>query len=494
LLTPRSLTISEWRILRTLLLFAIITALYLGATAPQTVPAIPGISSTGEQFEGVAHTQPDQISLLPDAAQPPVGHSAYERYGFYISPIQNLQQAGSRITLRYDASVPQGSSLQLDLRVSQDGSTWSAWETNVADGATVDFPMQASRAQYRARLFGSQQAAPTLHKVQLATLSTPDTAHAAPVQDAVAPTYRIRGTRLGLVGWRTANGHIIQPRDRFVALPSWRSLSSRGGHEYQVRITYNGRSAVAPVWDVGPWNTRDDYWNADREVWKELPRGWPQDHAAYYDGHNGGYAEKGYVRFPTAIDIADGIWWDELGIHGDQAELEVTFLWLGRDPLAVPTPTPVPPPSDDPDAHEYMVDERGPAFHPNQATWNSWTETACGADEHAYWTLTVNDMAKRENKAFWNPDLAFDGLYDVYAFVPDCPNEYLDTQSAHYLIQHREGVEEVVIDQSRQKGWVLLGRFPFAANDSGFVYLSDLAGDAGHAIWFDNMKWIPIRE
>src|SRR3712207_4550370 len=85
-----------------------------------------------------------------------------------------------------------------------------------------------------------------------------------------APTYTIFATREGLVGHRTANGHRIRPRDRFVALPSWKVLSSNGGDEFQVRVTYRGRSVVLPVWDVGPWNTNDDYWSPERR-YSDLP-------------------------------------------------------------------------------------------------------------------------------------------------------------------------------------------------------------------------------
>src|SRR5215211_9528924 len=67
-----------------------------------------------------------------------------------------------------------------------------------------------------------------------------------------APTFTVFATREGLVGHRTANGHRIQPRDRFVALPSWSVLAGDSGLEFQVRVTYRGRSAVLPVWDVGP--------------------------------------------------------------------------------------------------------------------------------------------------------------------------------------------------------------------------------------------------
>jgi hypothetical protein len=159
---------------------------------------------------------------------------------------------------------------------------------------------------------------------------------------ATAPTYRIFATREGLVGHRTANGHRIVKRDRFVALPSWSVLNDRGEHDYQVRITYNGRSVVAPVWDVGPWNTRDDYWAAQRGMWRDLPRGLPQAQAAYLQGYNGGRDERGRrVRQPNGIDIADGTFWDDLGMK-DNGWVEVTFLWLGDETARPAEPAPPP--------------------------------------------------------------------------------------------------------------------------------------------------------
>ena len=87
---------------------------------------------------------------------------------------------------------------------------------------------------------------------------------------------------------RTANGWIIPPHGHFVSLPSWSSLSSRGGGEYQVRLSYKGRSSIAPVYDVGPYSERDDYWDIQRNGYPQLERGWSMDHAAYYE--RGGHA------------------------------------------------------------------------------------------------------------------------------------------------------------------------------------------------------------
>src|SRR5690349_13534655 len=74
-------------------------------------------------------------------------------------------------------------------------------------------------------------------------------------------TYRVYGYQEGLVGHTTANGHVIQPEDFFVALPCFCALSSNGSYEFQVRLDYKGKSVTVPVWDVGPWNVEDNYWD-----------------------------------------------------------------------------------------------------------------------------------------------------------------------------------------------------------------------------------------
>lgn len=455
-----------------------------GYAAPLRTTLSPITTVSVDQYDGVLVTADGLLRLAPTAPPAPPIEGDFARYGFALSTAQSFADPTSRIAVAYAATLPTGSALHVDVRGSSDGQRWSSWETDLADGATITFPHPVRLVQYRVTLLGSATNGPTLQAIALRPVAGPAEYQAlSSGAEPVAPTFRVRATRMGMVGGRTANGYIIQPRAHFVSLPSWRSLASRGGYEYQVRITYRGRSAVAPVWDVGPWNTRDDYWSVSRERFGDLPRGWPQDHAAFYDRHNGGYAEKGYVRFPTAIDVGDGVWWDALGIVGDQAEVEVTFLWLGRDPLAAAASPP------DPNATEFVVDELGPAFLPNRATWYR-SPTGCGEGGHAYWTLTTTDPAQSENKAFWQPNLPVEALYDVYVHVPICPNRYPITEQARYLIQHRDGAKEVVIDQARQTHWVLLGRFPFAAGDKGHVYLTDIAGDSGRAVWFDQAKWV----
>ncbi|HEY0637451.1 MAG TPA: hypothetical protein VGD67_07375, partial [Pseudonocardiaceae bacterium] len=165
------------------------------------------------------------------------------------------------------------------------------------------------------------------------------TAHPAPPRArtpaAEARTHRVFATRVGLVGASTANGHVIRERDHFVALPSRRGLSPRGTGDYSVKVCAgNGRCAWAAVRDVGPWNTRDDYWNPSsvRQNWADLPRGRPQAQAAFQEGHNGGLDQYGRrVRNPAGIDLGDGTFRDALRLT-DNSWVTVTYLWTGHGP------------------------------------------------------------------------------------------------------------------------------------------------------------------
>ena len=139
---------------------------------------------------------------------------------------------------------------------------------------------------------------------------SPPAVSPAPVPPPVGgmpPTVvRLFATREGLVGKRTANGHVIVKRDHFVALPSRRGLNPNDrSRDYLVRVCYvpTGRCETAPVWDVGPWNIRDDYWNTSsvREMWWDLPQGKPQSQAAFQEGYNNGKDDRGRVIRNAAV-------------------------------------------------------------------------------------------------------------------------------------------------------------------------------------------------
>jgi hypothetical protein len=294
-------------------------------------------------------------------------------------------------------------------------------------------------------------------------------------------------TREGLVGRRTANGHRIVPRDRFVALPHWGALSSKGGNEFQVRVTYRDRSVVLPVWDVGPWNTRDDYWSPKRR-YSALPVGRPMAHAAYHDRYNGGRDEFGRrIRHPNGIDIADGAFWDDLGMTGSDY-VEVTFLWLGADPGAAqaePVATNADPVAIEPDA--VVADDGGDRYSAEAAI--KWYDAPCGLNSRHAWTYGTPDPKQSENRARWNSQLPGGGFYEALAYIPDCGRPA--TQAARYRVLSDGAAREVLVDQQAAAGtWISLGLYHVSSAEVA-VELSDVTGDDEGVVRFDAVKWLP---
>src|SRR5215207_5623128 len=160
---------------------------------------------------------------------------------------------------------------------------------------------------------------------------SPETARA---QTAASPvTVRLWATREGLVGRTTASGHVIQPNDQFVALPSRRALGK------SVVVKYRDKTVTTTVKDVGPWNRDDAWWEpgAARGQFPDLPRFVPQAWAAFEHGHNSGRDGTGrFVTFPSMIDLADGTY-AELGLpYADW--VDVTLTWVDS-----PSPPPLAP-------------------------------------------------------------------------------------------------------------------------------------------------------
>jgi hypothetical protein len=236
------------------------------------------------------------------------------------------------------ADVPAGTELAVDVR-GRAGGQWTEWVEIRPDRPGV-LPAAVTDIEVRATLSAPPGAgSPTLTALSVVPGALP----AGPARTATAGlSYPVFATREGLVGRTTANGHRIVARDHFVALPSRRGLSARDTGAYSVRVCAgNGRCAWAPVWDVGPWNTRDDYWAAPgvRQEWRDLPQGKPASQAAYQDGYNGGKDQFGRrVTNPAGIDLADGTFWDALRLTGN-AWVTVTYQWTATNPAGfVATP------------------------------------------------------------------------------------------------------------------------------------------------------------
>jgi hypothetical protein len=277
-------------------------------------------------------------------------------------------------------------------------------------------------------------------------------------------TYRIYATREGLVGNRTANGHTIVSRDHFVALPSGTVLNSLGGHTYTVNLfnPSNGRTKTGvPVWDVGPWNTTDNYWHVPRARWGDLPRGLPEAQAAYQNNYNGGMDQYGrQVANPAGIDLADGTFWDDMLMSGN-GWLDVTFNWESS-------------------GYSQIKDNNTTAFtvSANWATGTSSTDKY-GADYRYRSTAAISDQAT------WTASLPSTRSYSVYAWWPQGSNR---SATAPYTVYHAAGSTSVSKSQQANGGkWNLLGSWNMNAG-SNQVRLSCWTS-TGFIVVADAIKW-----
>ncbi|OJH39609.1 hypothetical protein [Cystobacter ferrugineus] len=250
--------------------------------------------------------------------------------GLYTFPARTLAQPVDTIRPLLQASASPEMGVEVDVRVRTPQGAWSEWRTASA-GEAARLPRAGTEVQVRLALLADEHGrGPVVREVRLEGSLEGGTSR-EDFQPLAALSYRIFATREGLVGGTTANGHVIKSNDRFVALPSRRALASNGGSEYQVKVCYSktGKCTTTSVWDVGPWNTKDDYWNPSsvREMWKTLPQGKPEAQAAYQDGFNGGLDQFGRrPANPAGIDIADGAFWTDLGMSNNDW-VDVTYLW-----------------------------------------------------------------------------------------------------------------------------------------------------------------------
>lgn len=258
--------------------------------------------------------------------------------GMLILPARPVAPPMNRVDAALDPADAAG--VAVDVRGKRSNGKWTEWETveppsDAAGPATAT--LDAPAVQVQARIVFTPKARPGTEVRGLTLTAHPARDPDTDAEEAPVVSHRVFATREGLVGGTTANGHVITKKDLFVALPSRRALSPRDGSDYSVKVCApSGRCAYAPVWDVGPWNTRDDYWSPpkERQEWRDLPQGVPQAQAAKQDGHNGGKDQFGRtVLNPAGIDLADALFFDVLLLKNNEW-LTVDYLWTGRTELA----------------------------------------------------------------------------------------------------------------------------------------------------------------
>jgi hypothetical protein len=306
-----------------------LTAAIFTATLPSAAATPDPVAIPSQPVAGSSNVKVDGRRIVLGDAPAAIGSTEIkQRSGLAeLAPVR-FSAPTSAVVVGYTSGTPDGSSAQVDVR-SWAGTRWSEWTAATA-GTPTALPAASDQVQVRIIVSApSTGAAPWVGDV---TVQPTDTVAAPRMTIQAAPLKsHVFATREGLVGGTTANGHVIVSRDHFVALPSRRGLSGNGSGTYSVKVCTTSRCAFEPVWDVGPWNTKDDYWNpsATREMWKDLPQGKPEAQAAYQSGYNGGKDQFGRtVANPAGIDLADGVFWDALKL-ADNSWVDVTYLWTG---------------------------------------------------------------------------------------------------------------------------------------------------------------------
>ncbi|WP_433266027.1 hypothetical protein ACQPZF_39675 [Actinosynnema sp. CS-041913] len=268
------------------------------------------------------------VRLDRSAAIPASTRTALRTGYLHLTP-HRLATPANTIAATATSQIPDGTELAVDVRGALGGDQWTEWVEARPDTPAA-LPTTVDTVQVRLALTSTGPQSPEISDLTL----TPSTTRTS-TRESTGHSYRVYATREGLVGGTTANGHVIVDRDHFAALPSRRGLSPKATGAYSVQVCAdNDRCEWAPVWDVGPWNTKDDYWNppATREMWQDLPQGTPEAQAAHQDGYHGGKDQFGRkVTNPAGIDLADGTFWDGLELTAN-AWVTVTYLWTVEGP------------------------------------------------------------------------------------------------------------------------------------------------------------------
>lgn len=135
-----------------------------------------------------------------------------------------------------------------------------------------------------------------------------------------------------------------------------------------------------------------------------------------------------------------------------------------------------------------IVDERSSGFSASQEPWSI---EPCGMGNRSLTTRSTTTQARSTSRASWRASLPTPGYYEVLAYIPDCATTAA-TRSAHYIVNHDEGMHEVVVDQDMHAGqWVSLGIYSFGNRYPPVVEISDLTDDEQFSVRVDVLAWVP---
>ncbi|MCK5921772.1 MAG: N-acetylmuramoyl-L-alanine amidase, partial [Methylococcales bacterium] len=142
------------------------------------------------------------------------------------------------------------------------------------------------------------------------------------------------------------------------------------------------------------------------------------------------------------------------------------------------------------DSEYSYVDEGSAEVSFANANWHN-APYACGFNSHSQFTFSTDDPSESANWGEYRPQIPETGTYEVQVYVPRCNTGEPDTRKATYVINHLNGTDTVVVNQSANLGlWVSLGEYDLGQGNGGSIRLGDLVnGEHWRAIWYDTIRF-----
>jgi len=179
---------------------------------------------------------------------------------------------------------------------------------------------------------------------------------------------------------------------------------------------------------------------------------------------------QGYTGFAMVTVVPAG-----LSALQNQAALNPPVLGSLPGSTSVPTSTVTIPQI----TYEFILDDSEYGFTSSA----SWVLTDTGGYNGMARSLASTEPsnfgpADDTEWARWTPDLPFDGIWDVLAYMPITDTDNIASQFVTYKINHAEGLNLLRRSQhDALPGWMSLGAFPFVRGTQGSVYLGNKTGD-----------------
>lgn len=143
--------------------------------------------------------------------------------------------------------------------------------------------------------------------------------------------------------------------------------------------------------------------------------------------------------------------------------------------------------------YEVLVNDADPGFSA-QGNWVKTDGLGHGGEARAHKTTDPTNLGPTDDTGWarWNPQLPFDGVWEVLAWMPVNDAEDSATHNAIYRITHAEGMHMARRSQhDATQGWMSLGSYPFVRGDKGSVYVGNLTGDVPlRSVWADVVKFV----